>query len=151
MAEHISGMSFDFHMLGIPIHVEGVNLSITDNTAVAQTRGIPDGYVDGDVSAEGEITVDERNFKKFEAVARTVGSYRDMPTTNFTFFAMRGGVRSKVEAFGVKLVLTDVIDIDPKGGSKSTKKIKYMVTSKDFVRINGIPYLSNEDTRDLLG
>lgn len=150
MAEHISGMSFDFHMLGIPIHSESVNLSITDNSAVAQTRGVPDGYVDGDVSAEGEITVDERNFKKFEAVARAAGSYRDMPTTDFVFFAMRGGVRSKVEAFGCKLVLTDVIDIDPKGGSKSTKKIKYFVTSKDFVRINGIPYLSYEDTRDLL-
>lgn len=150
MAEHISGMSFDFHMLGMPIHSESINLSITDNSAVAQTRGVPDGYVDGDVSAEGEITVDERNFKKFEAVARAAGSYRDMPVTDFTFFAMRGGVRSKVEAFGCKLLLTDVLDIDPKGGSKATKKIKYFVTSKDFVRINGIPYLSASDTRDLL-
>ena len=150
MAERISGMSFDFYMGAIPIHAESVNLSITDNTAVAQTRGVPDGFVDGDVTAEGEITVDERNFVKFEAVARVAGSYRDMPLTNFVFFAMRGGVRSKVEAFGVKLLLTDVIDIDPKGGSKTVKKIKYLVTSKDFVRINGVPYLSDEDTRDLL-
>lgn len=150
MAEHISGMSFDFYMHGIPVHSESVNLSITDNTAVAQTRGVPDGYVDGDVSAEGEITVDERNFKKFEAIARAAGSYRDMPLTDFVFFANRSGVRSKVEAFGVKLLLTDVVDIDPKGGSKATKKIKYLVTSKDFVRINGVPYLSPSDTRDLL-
>nr|WP_288532599.1 phage protein [uncultured Haemophilus sp.] len=29
--------------------------------------------------------------------------------------------------------------------------MKYFVTSPDFVRINGVPYLSDEDTRDLIG
>ena len=90
--ERISGMSFDFYMMGFPIHVESVNLSISDNSAVALTRGIPDGWVSG-----------------------------------------------------------DVLNIDPKGGAKSTKKLKYFVTSPDFVRINGVPYLSDEDTRDLIG
>ena len=37
--ERISGMSFDFYMMGFPIHVESVNLSISDNSAVALTRG----------------------------------------------------------------------------------------------------------------
>ena len=64
---------------------------------------------------------------------------------------MRGGVRDKVETYGNKIILTDVLNIDPKGGSKSTKKLKYFVTSPDFVRINGVPYLSDEDTRDLIG
>ena len=56
--ERISGMSFDFYMMGFPIHVESVNLSISDNSAVALTRGIPDGWVSGDVAAEGEIELD---------------------------------------------------------------------------------------------
>ncbi|MEE6052811.1 DUF2597 family protein, partial [Avibacterium paragallinarum] len=34
---------------------------------------------------------------------------------------------------------------------KSTRKIKYFVTSPDFVRIDGVPYLSSYDTRDLIG
>lgn len=147
--ERISGMSFDFFMGAIPVHAESISLDITDNTAVAQTRGIPDGYVDGDVSAEGEITVDEKNFSKFSAIAATAGSYRDMPLTDFVFFAKRGGTRSKVEVFGVKLVVNKVLDIDSKGGAKTTKTIKFMVTSPDFVRINGVPYLSQQDTRFL--
>lgn len=149
--ERISGMSFDFYFMGQPIHAENISLSITDNSAVAQTRGIPDGWVSGDVAAEGEIELDAKNFAKVSAAAQQAGSYRDLPEVDFVFFASRGGVRDKVETFGNKLLLTDLLGIDPKGGAKSTKKIKYMVTSPDFVRINGVPYLSEEDTRDLIG
>lgn len=149
--ERISGMSFDFYLGLIPVHAESVSLTITDNTAVAQTRGIPDGYVSGDVGADGEIELDEKNFKKISLAATAAGSYRDIPLVDLTFFASRGGVRTKVEAFDCKLVVTDLINIDPKGGSKTTKKVKYFVTSPDFVKIDGVPYLSREDTRDLIG
>lgn len=149
--ERISGMSFDFYIGLIPFHAERVSLNITDNTAAAQTRGIPDGYVLGDVAGDGEIELDERNFKKISVAASAAGSYRDIPCFDMTFFANRGGVRTKVEAFDCKLVVTDLINIDPKGGSKSTKKVKYFVTSPDFVSIDGVPYLSKEDTRDLIG
>ncbi|KMK51474.1 tail protein [[Actinobacillus] muris] len=147
--ERISGMSFDFWMGAMPVHADNVSLSISDNTAVAQTRGIPDGYVDGDVTAEGEITVDEKNFTKFSSIAAAAGSYRDMPLTDFVFWASRGGTRAKIEVFGVKLILSDLLDLDSQGGSKTTKKIKFIVTSPDFIRINGVPYLSLEDTRFL--
>ena len=63
--ERISGMSFDFYMMGFPIHVESVNLSISDNSAVALTRGIPDGWVSGDVAAEGEIDLIQKTFKNY--------------------------------------------------------------------------------------
>ncbi|WP_249962260.1 phage protein [Histophilus somni] len=149
MSERISGASFDFFMLGMPIHAESVTLSITDNSAVAKTGAVPDGWVSGEVDAEGEITLDERNFGKISNAAAVAGSYRDIPTTDLVFFASRGGTRAKVEVFGVKLLVTDLLDIDPKGGAKSTKKIKFFVTSKDFIKINGIPYLSETDTRYL--
>ncbi|AWI51410.1 DUF2597 domain-containing protein [Actinobacillus porcitonsillarum] len=149
--ERISGMSFDFSFMGLPVHAENISLSITDNSAVAQTRGIPDGWVSGDVSAEGEIELDAKNFQKISTAAAAAGSYRGLPEIDFVFFAMRGGVRDKVETFGNKLVLSDLLSIDPKGGSKTTKKVKFFVTSPDFVRINGVPYLSDEDTRDLIG
>ncbi|CAM3555412.1 Putative phage gene (fragment) [Xenorhabdus nematophila F1] len=32
-----------------------------------------------------------------------------------------------------------------------THKVKFVVTSPDFVRINGIPYLEAELTRNLIG
>ena len=55
MSQRISGQSIDFNMDGDLVHAEKVNLSITDNTAAAQTQGVPDGYIAGDVAAEGEI------------------------------------------------------------------------------------------------
>lgn len=147
--EHISGQSFDFYLNGMPIRAESANLSISDNTTYASTHGVPDGWVAGDVSAEGEIELDLRNFQKITAIAAAAGSYRDIPPTDLVFFAQRSGVRSKIEVFGAKLVVTDLLDIDPNGGSKSTHKIKYFVTCKNFVRINGVPYLSQEDTKYL--
>ena len=147
--ERISGMSFDFYILGNPVHADNISLSISDNSTVAQTRGIPDGWVSGDVTAEGEIELDAKNFTKLAAAARAAGSYRDIPETDFVFFAQRGGIRDKVETFGNKLILTDILNIDPKGGAKTTKKVKFFVTSPDFIRINGVPYLSPTDTRNL--
>lgn len=149
--ERISGMSFDFNFMGYPIHAENISLSITDNSAVALSRGVPDGWVSGDVAAEGEIELDAKNFEKVSHAAAAAGSYRALPTTDFVFFAQRGGVRDKVETFGNKLLLSDLLNIDPKGGSKTTKKVKFFVTSPDFVRVNGVPYLSDDDTRDLIG
>ncbi|AAZ93662.1 unknown [Pasteurella phage F108] len=149
--ERISGMSFDFYVLGFPVHAESYFIEYHGQFSSGHTRGIPDGWVSGDVSAEGEIELDSKNFQKLTAAAASAGSYRSIPESDFTFFAQRGGVRDKVEAFGCKMLLTDLLNIDTKGGSKSTKKIKYFVTSPDFVRINGVPYLSDDDTRDLIG
>ncbi|MCE1897094.1 DUF2597 family protein, partial [Enterobacter hormaechei] len=49
MSKRISGMSFDSYVDGDLIHIEKISLDITDNSAAAQTRGVPDGHVDGDV------------------------------------------------------------------------------------------------------
>ena len=51
----------------------------------------------------------------------------------------------------MKLTISDLLDVDPKGGSKGVHKIKGFVTSPDFVHINGMPYLSADDTRHLKG
>ncbi|MCC3836733.1 DUF2597 family protein, partial [Vibrio parahaemolyticus] len=34
---------------------------------------------------------------------------------------------------------------------KSIHKVKGVVTSADFIHIDGVPYLSENDTRDLIG
>nr|WP_249126830.1 phage protein [Aeromonas popoffii] len=137
--------------MGAMVHVEKASLSITDNSAVAQTRGIPDGYVDGDVAAECEFELDTKNFKLLVGAAKRAGSWRGMAPDDVLFYANTGSEEIKVEAFGVKLNAADLLDIDPKGGSKSVHKVKGFVTSPDFVHIDGVPYLSKEDTRHLLG
>ncbi|GAB5990774.1 phage protein [Aeromonas enteropelogenes] len=151
MTRRISGQSFDTTLMGIMVHVEKASLSITDSSAVAQTRGIPDGYVDGEVSAECEFELDAKNFKLLSDAAKRSGSWRGMKPDDVLFYADTGDETMKVEAFGVKLQIADLLDIDPKGGSKGVHKLKGIVTSPDFVHINGVPYLSDDDTRHLKG
>ena len=151
MTRRISGQSFDTELMGTMVHVEKASLSITDNSAVAQTRGIPDGFVDGDVSAECEFELDAKNFTLLSDAAKRAGSWRGMAPDDVLFYADTGDETMKVEAFGVKLTISDLLDVDPKSGSKGVHKIKGFVTSPDFVHINGVPYLSQEDTRHLLG
>ncbi|WP_421187457.1 phage protein, partial [Aeromonas enteropelogenes] len=73
MTRRISGQSFDIELLGTMVHVEKASLTITDSSAVAQTRGIPDGYVDGEVSAECEFELDAKNFKLLSDAAKRSG------------------------------------------------------------------------------
>ncbi len=44
----IGGMNFDINVGDLKVHVETATLDITDNSAVALTRGVPDGWVAGD-------------------------------------------------------------------------------------------------------
>ncbi|WP_439413008.1 phage protein [Enterobacter ludwigii] len=152
MSRRYSGMDFDIMVAGLSIFVSKATLDITDNTAVAQTRGIPNGWVAGDVSAEVDLELDTQNFKLLGESAQRSGSWRGIEPFDVMFFAQpEPGDQMKVEAFGCKLLPNNLLDIDSKGGEKVIHKVKLLVTSSDFVHINGVPYLSQTDTRDLLG
>ncbi len=99
MTRRISGASFDTTLMGAMVHVEKASLSITDNSAVAQTRGIPDGYVDGDVSAELEFELDTKNLKLLADAAKRAGSWRGIEPDDVLFYADTGSDQMKVEAF----------------------------------------------------
>jgi hypothetical protein len=144
-------MDFDVTIGTDMIHVESVSLDITDNTAVAQSRGMPDGYVKGDVSAEGEIELDEKNFALLNERARAAGGWRDLEAMDMLFYASTGKFSTKVEAFGCKLIVTSTLNFDPKGGEKATKKLKYLVTAPEFVRIDGVPITGGSDLRGIVG
>lgn len=151
MTERLSGGSFDVNYDGTMIHVMNATVTITDNSAAVQTRGIPNGHVKGSVSADVEIEVDALNFKKFGAVARAAGSWRGIGEKDFLFYGNAGNEEEKIEVFGCVPTLSDLVSINPSEASLTTKKIKFMVTSPDFVAIDGVPYLSARDTRDLKG
>ncbi|EOE0697645.1 phage protein [Klebsiella pneumoniae] len=150
MSQRISGQSFDVNIDGEMIHVENVSLDITDNTAAASTRGVPDGHTSGDVSAEGEIEVCSKVLTQLTALARSAGSWRGIEPVDFLFYAKVGSEEMKVEAFGCKLIISNVLTIDPKGGSVTTSKVKYLVTSPKFININGVPYLESSATESLI-
>lgn len=145
----ISGMNFDVNLGDLLVHIEKATLDITDNSAVAQTGGVPDGHVDGDVSASGEFELDSANFGLLIEAAKRAGSFRKLEPFDTVFFAKAGDDELRVEAFGCKLKVSSLLDIDPKGGAKTIHKVPYDVTSPDFIRINGVPYLDASEIEGL--
>lgn len=146
----ISGMNFDVSIGGRTIRVKTITLDITDNSKAIQERGVPGGFVDGDVEASGEIELNTVNFQTLGEVAREAGSWRGIKPADFMFFADTGDSEMKVEAYGCKLVISGLLNIDSKGGDELGHKIKFMVTSPHFVVIDGLPYLQARDVRDLV-
>ncbi len=145
----IGGKNFDVNLGDLLVHVESCTLDITDNTAVAQDKGVPNGHVDGDVSAGGEMEFDTANFNLLIEAAKRAGSFRQLDPFDSVFFAKAGEEELRVEAFGCKLKVSSLLNIDPKGGEKSKHKVPFDVTSPDFIRINGVPYLTAEEIEGL--
>ncbi|MCM2375576.1 DUF2597 family protein [Pseudomonas corrugata] len=145
----IGGKNFDINLGDLQIHVESCTLDITDNTAVAQSRGVPNGHVDGDVSCSGEFEFDTSNFNLLIEAARTAGSFRQLEPFDSVFFAKAGEEELRIEAFGCKLKVSSLLSVDPKGGEKSKHKVPFDVTSPDFIRVNGVPYLAAAEIEGL--
>ena len=145
----IGGKNFDINLGDLQIHIESCTLDITDNTAVAQTRGVPNGHVDGDVAASGEFEFDTSNFNLLIEAAGKAGSFRQLEPFDVVFFAKAGDEELRIEAFGCKLKVSSLLSVDPKGGEKSKHKVPFDVTSPDFIRVNGVPYLASDETEGL--
>lgn len=150
MSERISGINFAIDLDGLRVRVQKVTLDITDNSTTASDQGIPNGWVRGDVSASGEMELDAANLKVMIEAADRAGSFRDIDDFDITFFAKTGSNEMKVQAFGCRLKLSGLLDIDPTSNDKHTSTVQFDVTSPDFIRINGIPYLSQDDTEGML-
>ncbi|WP_252092477.1 phage protein [Pseudomonas sp. MWU13-3659] len=145
----ISGMNFDISVGDLKVHVETSTLDITDNSAVAQTKGVPDGWVAGDVAASGELEVDTSNFNLIIEAAGKAGSFRQLETFDLLFYAKTPTDEMRVEAFGCRFKISSLLNIDAKGGEKTKHKLPFDVTSPDFVHINGVPYLSSDEIEGL--
>lgn len=145
-----SGQNFDVTILGVMVHVESASATISDESDVSKSRGIPDGFTFGSVGCEVEYELDLNNFRKLQQKAREAGSWRGIKPHDSMFYANNGEAEDKVELFGVKLKIEDLLSVDPNSADKTKRKLKGFVTSPHFVRINGIPYLSEDDTRGLV-
>lgn len=145
----INGKSFDTRILGARVRFESFTLTIEDESGVATTGGIPDGNLDGNVKASGELTIDLFQFQILSAAAAAAGSWKKVPAFPIDAYAegasSRGDEYMHVRAHGCKMRLSDLLNIDTNSTDKSTVKIKFDVTSPDFVWINGTPYLDESE------
>ncbi len=150
MSRRISTRSFDTNLFGEFVHVGSLTANITDSSEVAKSGGIPDGYTDGEVSCEIELELDAKYFKVVHSAAKATGSYRNLPLDDLMCYANTGEEEQKVEFFGVKWLIEDILNIDPSSSDKHKRKLKGLVTSPLFVKIDGVSYLSEDDTRYVL-
>lgn len=149
--QRISGKNFDVAVGDLTFTVNKTTLSIEDNTDVAKDGGVPNGWVDGEVSASGDMELDALALAILGEAAKAAGSWRAIDPIDIVFYAKAAQQEEmKVEAFGCKLLIDSLLDVDKHGGQKHISKIKYVVTSPDFVRINGVPYLRPEETEGLV-
>ncbi|MEZ8657752.1 phage protein [Vibrio cyclitrophicus] len=150
MSMRISGKNMHFSMGDYKLKAQKVTLSITDNSAVNKTSGVPDGYVDGDVEASGEMELTTQQFNQLSKAAKQAGSWRGMPDFDALFYGKIDKDELKIEAFGCRLKISDLLDADSNGGNALVHKLPFEVTSPDFVKINGVPYLRPDETEDLV-
>ncbi|WP_434357405.1 DUF2597 family protein [Parasalinivibrio latis] len=150
MSMRISGKNMRFNLGDIKLTAQKFTLSITDNSAVNKTNGVPDGRVDGDVEASGEMELTTSNFNLLMKAAGRAGAFRALPAFDAMGFGKIDKDELKVEMFGVALKISDLLDVDSNGGSALVHKIPFDITSPDFIHINGVPYLREDETEDLV-
>ncbi len=146
---HLSGKDFSVMAGDLLVHVESMSASITDNSGVAMSGGVPDGTVSGDVSCSGEIELDSKNFALVTEAARSAGSFQELEPFDIICNGKKLDVKQKIELFGCQIKVSDLLSLDQKGGEKTKHKLPFDVSSPDFVRIDGVPYLSADSTANL--
>ena len=141
----ISGKNVDLQLepSGLAVEFDEVSLKINDGRKVIMKNGRPAGYVDGEYSADGEITCDLDSFDTInEAVKKSKKqSWQSFPVQDLQFFARIGCREKNVIAYGCLLKLSDVLSLKASGGEEAKVKIPFEVTGDDFVTIDGVNYL----------
>lgn len=149
MGRRLSGRDYDFMLGDLMIHVETMSATIDDAKGVAKTKGVPNGKVNGEVSCSGELEVDTQNYNLIIEAARKAGSFEDLEDFDMVVNGEVDEESSKHELFGCSFRISELLNIDTKGGEKTKHKLPFDVTSPDFVKINGVPYLSRKSTENI--
>jgi hypothetical protein len=147
--DRISGRDFDIMLGDYLVHVDTATLDITDNSGVAMDNGVPNGSVSGDVSAAGELVLDSANLAVVLSAAESAGSFQGMDLFDMVFMGKTLDNELRIEAFGCRLKISKLLDVDSKGGSTHKTTLPFNVTDPSFVKINGVPYLPNSAIQNL--
>ena len=138
-----NGLSFDFDIGAAALRAQKFTLDITDDTTPVFRNGRPDGYVQGKISASGTITIDRAGLRILRDIAADAGSWQQLPTFDIDSYAAAGDDDDlKIVAYGCKLKVSKVLDVDTSSSDETMFELPYDVTSPDFVDIDGVPYRS---------
>jgi len=145
--KRLAGTNFTITLGDFAIPIDKATLGIEDNGKVSKSGGTPNGWMDGDVSASGDIELSPEAVGILTEVAKKEGSWEEMPAYDMLFYGKAvgsDGEEMKVEAFECKLRISDLLDVDRNGDAAPVTKLKFDVCGRDFVFINDVAYLSKE-------
>ncbi|MBQ4836781.1 phage protein [Pseudoalteromonas luteoviolacea] len=145
----LGGKDFDIFAGNSMIIVSEATVKITDNRKVKYVRGVPAGYIDGPVEGEVTLKLDHQNFLLLQAQARLAGSWKGIEPFDVSFTASVAAGDLNVDAFGCMPQLEELLNIKAEGGEENLFAVKCPITSPDFVHINGVPYLTADEVRNL--
>jgi len=123
---------------GIIVLFDTVTLNPDLGLGTAKTQGLPDGWTSGEKSADGEIQLGPVELKKLTEAAAVAGSWEQLEALDITYHALVAGVEQKVEAFGCKIGAPN-FNYDSTNNERLQHTLPYMVTSPDFIRLDGVP------------
>ncbi|WP_299940125.1 phage protein [uncultured Microbulbifer sp.] len=144
----LSGIDVDVMIGSYRVNFDEASLSIEDATSATKSRGVPDGFIEGDVAASGEIKLNTGQFDVIVQAAKEAGSFRGLPTFDLVYNAESTDETLNIEAFECKLSLTDVLSAN-QNNERLMHTISFEVTGREFVKINGVPYLRPEEIERL--
>lgn len=144
----LSGRDIDVAIGSYRVNIEEASLSIEDATATTKTRGVPDGFIEGEVSASGEIKLNTGEFATILDAAKEAGSFRDLPTFDLVFNAESSDETLNIEAFDCKLRISDLLSAS-QSNDRLMHTVTFDVTGREFVKVNGVSYLRQAETERL--
>lgn len=148
--QRIGGKDVRAYVGDAEIIASKIIMKIDDKREVAYTRGVANGFVDGECTADGSMTLDSQQFSQLKDVLLSgVSSWKEIPPQDIHLFASAGSLSKDLKAFGCLLKISDLWDSEDTGGKKTEHVIPFQVTSPDFVHIDDVPYLSLNEVRGI--
>lgn len=139
--QHISGQDIDVVLGATLVNIKQFTLNIEDGTKPVSTRGVPHGFVRGNATASGEITLDTENFNLVMEEARKAGSFQELDVFDIVSMGQTTDQQLKTVAYGCKLRVSKLLDASGEGGDKLEHTLPFDVTDSRFVEVNGVNYL----------
>ncbi len=137
--QRITGRDVELRLpTGVIALCDQITLNLSVGTKAVRSGGYPAGWVYGEVTGDGEMTIDSEEVIKLLDAAEEAGSWEEMDAFDIVLAASVSSLDLRVEAFGCKLDVPD-FKIDRKGGDKITHTLKFEITDPQFVRVNGVP------------
>ncbi|WP_299945922.1 phage protein [uncultured Microbulbifer sp.] len=144
----LSGRDIDVTIGSYRVNIDEASLTIEDATAATKNRGVPDGFIEGEVSATGEMKFNSGELATILDAAKEAGSFRDLPTFDLVFNAESTDEKLNIEAFDCKLRISDLLSAS-QNNERLMHTVTFEVTGREFVKVNGVPYLRQAEIERL--